>query len=413
MAKLNSLSIQRAKKPGLHADGNGLYLQVSRSGTKSWIFRFMLNKKARAMGLGPVDLVSLSEARIKSFECRRLLLEGTDPIEKRRLSRQEKALEAAKVVTFDECAKAYIEAHRSGWKNAKHASQWTNTLDTYASPVIGKLSIQSIDTALVMKVLEPIWREKTETASRLRNRMELVLAWATVRGFRVGDNPARWQGHLDHLLPKRSDVQRVQHFAALPFSEIGEFMARLRTLDGMASLALEFQILTATRPGEVFGARWSEFNMAEELWIIPPDRMKAKREHRVPLSTRALEILKAAQVHQMNDGFVFSGRSGKKPLSNGAFLALLKKRLGKSITAHGFRSTFRDWAAERTTFAREVVEMALAHTIKDATEAAYRRGDLILKRRVLMNEWSTFCSSRECQPGRVIEMNSAVQATSI
>lgn len=386
MGKLNVLSVQRLNTPGLYCDQGGLYLQVSNSGTKSWIFRFSLNKRSRSMGLGSVDLVSLAEARMKALECRRLLLQGEDPIESRKSARQAQALLDAKTVSFDECARGYIDAHRSGWKNRKHAAQWTSTLETYASPVIGKLSIQSIDTALVMKVLDPIWREKTETASRLRNRIELVLAWATVRGYRTGDNPARWQGHLDHLLPRRSDVKRVKHFAALPFCEIGELTTKLRSLGGVAALALEFQILTAARPGEVFGALWSEISMTDRMWIIPLERMKAKRQHRIPLSPRAIEILGEMRKHRPDSDLVFPGRSRSRPLSNGAFLAILKNRLGLSITAHGFRSSFRDWAAERTTFSREVVEMALAHSIRDATEAAYRRGDLLMKRQVLMSE---------------------------
>lgn len=407
MGKLNSLAVQRLSKPGLFGDGGGLYLQVSDSGTKSWLLRFSLNKRARAMGLGPLDLVSLAEARMKAIDCRRQLLDGIDPIEARKAGRQRTALDSAKAMTFEQCAAAYIDAHRAGWKNEKHASQWANTLETYAKPFIGKLSVAAIDTALVMKALEPIWYTKAETASRLRNRLELVLSWATVRGYRVGENPARWTGHLDQLLPKRSEVQKVKHFTALPFSEIGGFMANLRALSGVAPLALEFCILCASRTNEVMGAKFDEFNIEESVWLIPAERMKGKREHRVALSARALEIVKLMRL-KTHGNFVFPGRSPGSSLCNNAFLAVLKKRMELKVTGHGFRSAFRDWAAEKTNHSREVVEMALAHAIGDQTEAAYRRGDLMLKRQVLMNDWAKFFNTGPRKPAEVVKMFSAL-----
>lgn len=400
MGKLNSLSIQKTQTAGRHGDGNGLYLQVLPGGTKSWIFRFALNKRSREMGLGSTDLVSLAEARTKVHACRKLLLEGIDPIEEKKALRQAKSLSDAKTITFEECATAYIDSHRPGWKNIKHAEQWTNTVATYAKPFIGHLSIQDVDTSLVMKVLEPIWYKKAETASRLRNRIELIISWATVRGYRTGENPARWRGHLDKLLPKRSSVQPVKHFRALPMSEMGSFMEKLQARGGIVSLALEFQILTASRTNEVMGARWSEISLEDALWTIPTSRMKAKREHRVPLSTRALEILRSLANSDESE-FIFPGRYNRQ-LSNNAFLALIKAQLKLDVTAHGFRSTFSDWASERTGHSREVVEMSLAHSIKDATEAAYRRGDLLLKRQALMSDWARFCASPSHGSAKVI-----------
>jgi integrase len=389
-SKLNALAVQRAKETGRYPDGGGLYLQVSSVGTKAWLFRFTLAGRAREMGLGSIALVSLAEARAKALECRKLLHEGIDPIEAREARRKQQALASAKTLTFGECAKAYIESHRAGWKNAKHAAQWASTLETYAGPTIGRLPVQAVDTGLVMRVLEPLWREKAETASRLRSRIEIVLDWATVRGYRAGDNPARWRGHLDKLLPKRSSVKQVEHHPALPLKALSTFVTELQTQEGIAPRALEFLILTAARTGEVIGARWNEFDLAERVWIIPASRMKAKREHRVPLSPRAIEILETMRFLSA-EPFVFPGLKTGKPLSNMALLAVLK-RMKYEITSHGFRSTFRDWAAERTNFPREVAEAALAHTLKDKVEAAYRRGDLFIKRQRMMNEWAKFCA---------------------
>jgi integrase len=306
--------------------------------------------------------------------------DGIDPIEARRAQREQKSLDAAKSMTFDACAAAYIDAHKAGWRNEKHFDQWSNTLNTYAGPVFGSLPVQAVDVGLVMKALEPIWQTKSETASRVRGRIESVLDWATVRGYRKGDNPARWRGHLDKLLPPRSKVRKVEHHPARPHDELANFVAMLRRQEGIASRALEFLILTATRTGEVIGARWDEIDLGEKVWVVPAARMKAGREHRVPLSAAAVAILE--QMQEVREGdFVFPGGKRGKPLSNMAMLAVLKRIDRGDLTNHGFRSSFRDWAAERTNFPREVAEMALAHTVGDKVEAAYRRGDLFQKRR--------------------------------
>ena len=402
-SKLSTLLVQRMSQPGRYADGGGLYLQVSQvSGkvTKSWLFRFMQKGKAREMGLGSVTLVTLAEARAKALEHRKSLLNEVDPIEVREKAREQHRIEAAKRVTFDYCAAAYIDSHRAGWKNTKHADQWKNTIATYVSPIMGHLPVQAIDTALVTRVLEPIWKTKTETASRVRSRIELILGWATARKHRTGENPARWRGHLDKLLPKPSKVQQVEHHSALPLNELGAFMEQLRTNDGVASRALEFLILTATRTGETLGARWDEIDLDRATWTIPAERMKAKKEHKVPLSPTAIQILKTQR--DANKGeYVFTTGNGDKPLSNMAMLAVLR-RMKTGVTSHGFRSTFRDWAAERTNYPREVAEMALAHTIGDKVEAAYRRGDLFEKRKRLMTEWAKFCSRQSVGTKNVV-----------
>ncbi len=390
---INRLSTRTASSisvAGYHPDGGGLYLQVSAAGAKSWIFRFTIHGRAREMGLGSTMTISLAAARIKAQECRILLQDRVDPIEARKTQRAEGRLAAARSQSFSDCAAAYIEVHRAGWRNAKHADQWTNTIKTYAAPFLGDRSVQSIDTALVMKVLEPIWESKTETASRVRGRIEAVLDWAAVRGLRRGENPARWRGHLDHLLPERAKVQRVIHHPALPYDQMGRFMLSLRAEEGVAARGLEFQILAAARTGEVIGARWDEFDDDKRLWTVPAVRMKAQREHRVPLSARAIAIL-AAQRAVSQSEFVFPGMRPPKPLSNMAFLQLLKRMKQADVTAHGFRSSFRDWAAEQTAYPSEAVEMALAHSISDKVEAAYRRGDLFEKRRELMEDWARHC----------------------
>ncbi len=354
------------------------------------------------MGLWSVNDRTLAEARDEATKARRLLRDGIDPIEARDAEKKSMALDVARSMTFAECAAAYIEAHKSGWKNAKHASQWTNTLETYCGPVFGALPVQSVDTALVCKVLEPVWNEKPETATRVRARMERVLDWATVRGYRDGDNPARWRGHMDKLLPALKKKNRVTHHAALPFDRVGEFMADLRKQEGFAARALEFLILTATRTSEVTGARWDEFNLNAGVWTIPAERMKAGNEHRVPLSPAALALLKTMSEIRLND-WVFHGKGNGSPLSNMAMLELLKRMERTDITVHGFRSTFKDWASERTNYPREVTEMALAHTIGDKVEAAYRRGDLFEKRTALMVEWAKHCERIE-QPGTVLSL---------
>ena len=396
IGKLTALKVDKASRPGMYGDGGGLYLRVTDDGAKNWVFRFMLNGRARWMGMGPLHTINLAEARKRAGEHRLRRHDGIDPIDARRAERLKARLEAAKAVTFTECAESYIKAHRAGWRNGKHAAQWKATLATYAEPIIGKLSVQAIDTALVLKVLEPIWTAKPETAGRVRGRIESIIDWATARGYRQGENPARWRGHLDKLLPARSKVRRVEHHAALPYAELPDFLRSLREHAGIAARALEFAILTAARTGEVIGARWSEMDLLEKTWTLPAARMKSGRKHRVPLSAPALAILKEMQAHRHpDDAFVFPGAKPGRPLSNMAFLMLLRRMGRADLTAHGFRSSFRNWAAERTNFPAEVAEMALAHTVSDKTVAAYNRSDLFERRRRLMSAWTIYCTAPE------------------
>ena len=371
----------------LLADGDRLYLQVSPSGTKSWIFRYTLRGRTRDMGLGPYPTFSLAEARQRAHTQRQVLADGTDPIEARDAQRTAQTLAQVKTLGFAECARQYIAAHRKGWSNAKHAEQWESTLATYADRTIGALPAKAVDTAAMLRILEPIWNVKPETASRVRGRIERILDWAKVRGYRTGDNPAKWRGHLDHLLAKLNRKAIAEHHAALPYRLIPEFMERLRAEPGVAARGLEFLILTAARTGEVRGARSEELDAVQALWTVPAERMKAKREHRVPLSSRALEIAAS----QPAAAYLFRGRYDEDPLSNNTFLKLLGRIGYGGITAHGFRSSFRDWAAETTSFPHEVCEMALAHVIGNKAEAAYRRGDLFEKRRKLMAAWALYC----------------------
>ncbi|MCJ2069170.1 integrase arm-type DNA-binding domain-containing protein [Methylobacterium sp. J-030] len=390
LGKLTALGVAKLKAPGMYGDGGGLWLQVSGKGGKSWVFRYTLRGKSREMGLGPVSTFSLAEARDKALTCRKLCYEGIDPIEMRREQRQDAAVESAKAITFRTCADGYIEAHKAGWRNDKHAAQWTATLATYAYPVFGDLPVQAVDTSLVLKALEAIWSTKTETATRVRGRIESVLDWAATRGYRRGENPARWKGHLQNLLPKRSKVRKVEHHAALPFKDVPAFMRTLEGQPGIPAKLMIFTILTAARTGEALGARWDEIDLEAAIWSVPAERMKAGAEHRVPLSTAALAIL--AEMQGLDDIFVFPGSRRGKPLSNMAMLVLLRRMERAGLTVHGFRSTFRDWASETTHFPSEVVEMALAHTVESKVERAYRRGDLFEKRRDLMDAWATWCS---------------------
>jgi integrase len=415
--RLTALKVERAKTAGMYPDGAGLYLRVTEAGTKSWVLRYMLNSRPRWMGLGPLALFSLQEARAKALDARRRRHEGIDPIEARRAERARARLDDAKAVTFKQCSENYIKAHRAGWRNAKHASQWEATLATYAEPIIGALPVQAIDTALIMKVLEQevsvgpgkattsLWAGRPETAGRVRGRIEAILDWARVRGYREGENPARWRGHLAKLLPARSKVRRVEHHAALPYADLPGFLVNLREQEGSAARALEFAILTAARTGEVIGARWSEIDLLDKTWTVPPNRMKAGREHRVPLSARALDILREINrlrgtAEPQGASFVFRGGKLGTPLSNMAFLMLLRRKGLDDLTVHGFRSTFRDWAAERTNYPNHVVEMALAHAVTDKVEQAYRRGDLFEKRRRLMQQWASFCTTVPAQERR-------------
>lgn len=393
--RLKGTQITGKREPGRYADGGGLYLQVGPTGGRAWLFRYMLNGKAREMGLGPLNTVDVTKARAEATECRRLVLAGIDPIEARNTGRMEALIEASRSKTFKECATAYIEAHQSGWKNAKHAAQWTATLDTYVYPKFGDLPVSAVDTGKVVEVLEAnnLWTTKTETAVRVRGRIEKVLDWAAARGFRDNTNPARWMGHLDKMLPKPSKVRKVAHHAALPFAALPAFYEDLAADKSGAARALQLIILTATRTNETLQATWKEFDLDGKVWTIPGERMKAGVEHRVPLSDAAAQIITAQLETKQND-YVFPGAKEKKPLSNMACLMLLGRMQRDDITVHGFRSTFRDWAAETTNFSREVAEMALAHTIKDDTEAAYRRGDLLDKRRALMGLWADYCGGK-------------------
>jgi len=386
--KLTSLKIRHLTKPGRYNDGAGLYLYVMKSGQRYWVFRYRdrATGKHRDMGLGPVDDVSVVEAREKARKHRNELRDGVDPLDHKKRERAELILAKANQITFKDCAGRYIEAHRAGWRNAKHASQWTNTLNTYCSNLM-PLPVSGIDTALVLQSLEPIWTEKTETATRVRQRIESVLDWATARKYRLGENPAQWRGHLDKLLPMPSKVKRIKHRPALDYRRSGGFMQKLRKVDSTAAKAIELQMLTATRPGETVGARWIEFDLKSEIWTIPAERMKAHKEHVVPLSKQAVALIK--KLPRCSD-FIFPGRSMDKHLTTAAGMKLLK-RIEPGITAHGFRSTFRDWAADSTNYPREVCEAALAHQLKDKAEAAYFRSDMIAKRARLMGDWAAYC----------------------
>ena len=378
---------------GYHRCDRGLYLQVARSGTKSWLFRYKspVTAKQREMGLGSLNLISLAVARDLAVECRRQVLSGLDPIEERNRVRRIKQLEQARSITFKEAADQCIESKKPEWKNAKHAQQWSNSLTTYAFPIFGNLCISDLNTDLVLKAIEPIWITKAETASRVRQRIETVWDWARARKYVEGENPARLRGHLDKILARTAKVKRVKHHAAVPYNQIGSFITKLRNRKGSAASALEFMILTAARTGEVRGARWQEVDLTATVWIIPADRMKAGKEHRVPLCERAVEILDSIKSNRNPQEFVFPGWKAGTGLSDGAMLVLLKKMDVGPYTPHGFRSTFRDWAAERAhQFSNETIELALAHTIKNRAERAYRRGDQLERRRDLMAAWSQY-----------------------
>jgi integrase len=391
IGRLTALKVAHAREPGMLADGDGLYLQVSNATSKSWIFRYRYNGKQREMGLGPLKSVSLAAAREKARDYRAQLADGINPLAARQVARARIASDDAKAMTFDQCAEACIEAHSGAWKSAVHRMQWETTLATYVSPVFGSLPVQAVDVGLVMKALMPIWATKPDTAARVRGRIELVLNWAKARGYRSGENPALWKGHLDNLLPPR--VKAVKHHAALPFDQTAKFMKALRAQEGVAPLALEFAILTAARTAEIIGALWNEIDLKAKIWTVPASRMKSNREHRVPLSAQALAVLGKLDQGDPAD-HVFAGRSGG-PLSNMALLMLVRRMKHGKLTAHGFRSTFRDWAAERTNFQAEVAEAALGHVVGDKVELAYRRGDFFEKRRRLMEAWGEFATKQQ------------------
>ena len=388
--RLSAKAVEKAKESGYYCDGGGLYLQVSPTASKSWIFRYTRHGKSHEMGLGSARDVSLAEARTKAEDTRRQLINGTDPLAAREGHRAQEKLQKAGSISFADCARKYIDSHKAGWRNEKHVEQWQNSLDTYAGPVIGELAVKDVDTALVLRILEPIWSKKPETASRVRGRIERILDYARVRGYRSGENPALWRGHLDKLLPSAMNKKTREHHAALPYDELPAFVRDLRQQGGNAARALEYLILTTARTGEVIGCEpEKEIDLKKAVWTVPAGRMKAGKEHRVPLSPQAVKVVEG----QPEGKYLFSGGKEGAPLSNMAMLELLKRMGRGDLTVHGFRSTFRDWAAECTSYPGEVCEMALAHAITDKVEAAYRRGDLFEKRQQLMLDWAKYCDA--------------------
>jgi integrase len=394
VAPLSDLEVKRLNTRGLHSVGGvaGLHLQVAPGGARTWILRVKVGAKRRDMGLGGYPDVPLATARDRARAARELVNQGIDPILQRKQARSALAAQQATEKTFARCAREYIEGKSAEWSNDKHAQQWTNTLETYANPTLGKLLVSDIGLPQVLEVLKPIWTEKTETASRVRGRIESVLDYATVRHYRQGPNPARWKGHLDKILAAPTKVAKVQHHKAVDIDEVAGFLSAVRSHTGMGARALEFAILTAARSGEVRGATWSEIDLDGKEWTVPAERMKAGKEHRVPLSEPALELLRKLKLPEVKDvDLVFPSSKGT-PLSDMTLTAVMR-RMGLDAVPHGFRSTFKDWASERTSYPAQVVEMALAHAIGDKVEAAYRRGDLFAKRRRLMSDWASFCGT--------------------
>lgn len=403
--KLSARGVASLNKPGRHSDGGGLYLVIDASGAKRWLFLFRWQGKLKEMGLGGVASVPLSVAREKAAEARKVLASGENPILVRRAEQADKAA----AITFGAFADQLVDDIKSGFRNEKHRWQWKHTLEVYAAK-LRPIPIGEVSTENVLEVLQPLWQTKQETASRLRGRIERVLDAAKAKGLRSGENPARWRGHLDNLLPRRQKLQRGHH-PAMPYADVPAFVAELRKREAVAALMLEFTILTAARSGEVVGARWEEIDRKAKIWTIPAARMKAGKEHRVPLSDRALAILDAAEAIKREDGFLFPGPRKGKPHSNMAMLALLQKRMDlPSVTVHGFRSSFRDWAGERTAFPREVAEAALAHVVGDEVERAYRRGDALEKRRKLMLAWEGFLGSAAKGAGSNVTTPSGIRS---
>ena len=395
MSKLTVKKVQSLTNPGKYGDGRNLWLVIGPTGRKRWEFRYTLRGRSREMGLGPVDFMSLDDARDRAFELRKMVRQGVDPLD----AKEERK---PRPTTFEQVAEQCIASQKAGWSNAKSESQWRSSLKAYAYPLLGKMDVAAITSSEVFDVLEPIWSEKPETAKRVRERMEKVLDFAAALKLRTGENPARWRGGLESLFPKRVKVRKVRHHPALPYVEMPDFMAALRKKDGIAPRALEFAILTAARTNEVLGATWSEIDMDKALWTIPAERMKARRDHRVPLSEPALELLRSMPRDTEGD-FVFVSPMAKgKPMSNMALLKVLKLMKRADLTVHGFRSTFRDWAAEVTAHPDPVVEMALAHAVGNAVEAAYRRGDLFEKREWLMLDWAGYCAGDSRQKAKVV-----------
>lgn len=412
--ELGPLAVSRLTAPGLHFVGGvaGLALQILPSGGRSWVLRARVGGKRRDMGLGGYPDVPLADAREAARAARTKIRQGVDPIEEARSARALLKLAQANAVPFRRAAAAYIETHEPSWRNAKHAQQWRNSLEAHAYPHIGDMLVRDIELPHILSVLEPIWRKKTETATRVRSRIEKVLDWSTTKGYRQGLNPARWKGHLDNLLPAPTKIAKEAHHPALPVSEAGAFMANLRKQSGIGARALEFGILTAARSGEIRGATWGEIDLDAAVWTIPAARMKMEREHRVPLSMAAVELLRALRkVHGTDDelpapradDLVFPAPRGGV-LSDGTLNAVIR-RMGLQVVQHGFRSTFRDWAAECTNYPNHIAEMALAHSIGDKVEAAYRRGDLFEKRRRMMADWAKYLSKVD-KPAQVIDLQS-------
>jgi integrase len=402
--RLTGSSVRRVE-PGLYADGGGLYLQVTEAKgggvNRSWLFRYKVGKdRDRWMGLGPTHTVSLAEAREHALQCRKARLAGIDPINQREERRAAEVAASAKAITFAEATDSYVRHHAASWRNLKHAAQWPASLRKYVFPTLGSLPVSAIDTPLVLKALRPVWERIPETANRIRGRIEAVLDWCGAAGYRQGENPARWVGLIEHCLPLPSKAKPSVHLAAMACAELAAFMAELRGQQGTAACALEFAILTAARSGEVFGARWSEIE--GHVWTIPAERMKSGREHQVPLSKRAIEIVEQMRAQRSGD-LVFPGRDGSKPLGQTGLRHVLKQLGRRDVTAHGFRSAFRDWAGDHTAFPREVAEAALAHVVGDKAEQAYRRGSALEKRRRLMQAWADFCA-RPVVEGEVVPL---------
>jgi integrase len=391
-SKLTAMRVKSISTPGRYADGGNLFLQVSRVGTKSWLFRYMRNGQARAMGLGSVKVLSLARARAKATACRSQLADDIDPIEARRAARKSAQQYLSRTVSFRHCAERYIAAHEAAWKSQKHREQWGASLELHVYPIFDAVAVSAIDTNLVMQVLEPLWNKRPKTAERIRGRIERILSWAKVRGYRHGENPALWRGHLDQLLPATRKISNIRHHAALPYQHIGTFLAKLRQTQWLATSCIEFLVLTAARSGEARGARWEEIDLPAKTWIIPASRMKSNREHRVPLSDRATELLLALPRFS-TDNLVFGGGNEGEALHDRTLTLTLRRLNYGHITIHGFRSTFRDWAAEQTSYPREVAEAALAHVNADRVEAAYRRSDLFDLRRQLMAQWAVYCDA--------------------
>ncbi len=413
---------QLARKRGarsMHAVGGaaGLYLHVGKTGSASWVLRYTFKGKPAfkgklhdydrwELGLGSYLKLSLAEARALALKKHALIAQGINPLLEKRKQRDESIADAAKFKTFQQCVDGYLDAHGDGWRNPRHRGQWRTSLEKYACPTIGAMNVAAIDTALVLKILEPIWKSKTETATRVRSRIENVLTWATVRKYRQGENPARWKGHLDQLLAKPSKIATVKHFAALPYRDMGAFMKALRAQEGIGAAALEFAILTAARSGEVRGAIWDEIDLSARTWSIPAERMKAKRDHVVPLSDAAVAVIEKMSAHPVGD-LVFPGAKEARPLSDMSMTAVLRRMGHGDLTAHGFRSSFRDWAAESTAYPAEMAEMALAHSIGNKVEAAYRRGNLFDKRVRMMRDWAKHCATVPKASADVVPMRRA------